>query len=350
MKLWLLAILVSSGVVGCQVQMKTVPPTVIFPNHAPIAVILNGQPIPLEIFDADFRLLAINYSDVTEDHMQVIKRQLFDEVINRWLLAQEAEKLGIVLTPQEYRKKFSEIFKGVPAFFADQVKLQGIRLGIWRMEIYQEILIRKLVQEKINNRIQINQQQIQRYYWHHLKEFWKPSEIWCRHLWVKTPQTLHQALQKIAQGVSFSAVVKRFSIGRLQAQGGNWGWRPLSFFEPSFLKAMRKLKPGQVSRVVHDAWGYQVFQFLGRRTRRIEPLDKVKQIIYDKLKHREEFLRFRQWLKHLQHQSMVLVNPQMAEVLGVTVKGEPNEAAGNYFARHHIMYKPYAGSFHATQR
>src|ERR1039458_10074909 len=157
---------------GCKAQplVDLVPPSVP-PDKTVVTV--NGEPLSLEEFDNEFRLMSIHYSAVTEGDMRAIKRRLFEQVINRRLLVQEARKTGLKTTQEEVDETFREALKDVPDDFLSILKVQGVGEQAWKRKLLQERLARKLVDQEVNEKVEIKPEELEDYYWSHLSDYWK---------------------------------------------------------------------------------------------------------------------------------------------------------------------------------
>lgn len=294
-----------------------VPPSVP-PDKTVVTV--NGEPLSLEEFDNEFRLMQIHYSAVSEGDMRAIKRRLFEQVINRRLLVQEARKMGLKMTSSEVDATFQDALKDVPEDFWAVLKVQGISREVWKKKVLQERLARKVVDLEVNSKVQITPQEAEDYYWTHLSRYWSPRAVRARHLVVQKKGDLQKVLESLKKGEDFPKIISTFSVGPEKSQGGDWGFMDLDRLPSTYLKALSGLQPGEISKPLKDNFGYHLFQLLAWRNRQMKPFAEVKDQIHDDLTKEEQDHRFDQWMIDLKKESIIKVNKDMAPVIGVTLE------------------------------
>ncbi|HUO58461.1 MAG TPA: peptidylprolyl isomerase [bacterium] len=308
-------------VMGCGSPPATIDlaPPPVPPDKTVVTV--NGEPISLDEFDTEFRLMIIHYSAVTEGDMRTIKRRLFEQVINRRLLVQEARKAGLKMTQAEVDGTLREALRDAPEDFDAVLKAQGITLEAWKKKMLQEHLARRLVDQEVNAKVVVTPAEAEDYYWSHLQDFWRPDAVRARHLVVRSHIDLQKALDGLKKGEDFAKIAATFSMGMERSQGGDWGAMTTDRISSEYLKALKGLKPGEISRPVKDEFGYHLFQLLEWIPRRMRPLSEVGGQIRDRLLKEEQDLRFDQWMADLKKKAIIRVNQDMAPVVGVTLEG-----------------------------
>jgi peptidyl-prolyl cis-trans isomerase SurA len=315
---WFLLTVLAIGLGACReptvdLQLPKVPPD-------KVAVLVNGEPVPLEEFDTEFRLMAIHYSAVSEGQMRPIKRRLLEQVIDRRLLVQQAEKEGIKLTQKEWDQDVQDALREMPDDFLEILKVQGVSEEAWKRKLMQEKLAAKLVDHDVNSLVQITPDEVQDYYWSHLADYWKPEMVHCLHLVVQKHADLTKALERLQAGEPFTKVAGDLSLGQEKAQGGDWGEQPVDDMPAPYLQILRKLQPGQISKPFRDHFGYHLFQLIDFQPREMQSFEAVRQEILDELSKEEKDLRFDQWMTDLKRRSTIRVNPDLAPVVGVTLE------------------------------
>jgi peptidyl-prolyl cis-trans isomerase SurA len=299
-------------------------PTVdLVPQRVPpdkTVVTVNGEPLSLEEFDNEFRLMQIHYSAVSEGDMRAIKRRLFEQVINRRLLVQQARQEGLQLTQPEVDGALHDAIKDVPDDFWTVLKVEGISRDAWKRKMLQEKLARKVVDLEVNDKVQITPEEVEDYYWTHLSNYWRPKSVRARHLIVQRKSDLQKVLDSLKKGEDFPKIVPIFSVGPDKSHGGDWGFMDTDRLSSEYLKALSTLKPGEISKPLKDDFGYHLFQLVEWRNRQMRPFAEVKDQIHDDLMKEEQDLRFDQWMADLKRKSAIRVNKDMAPIIGITLE------------------------------
>jgi peptidyl-prolyl cis-trans isomerase SurA len=318
-KLLTLAAGLSLFLAGCSRE-----PTVdLVPQSVPpdkTVVTVNGEPLSLEEFDNEFRLMQIHYSAVTEGDMRAIKRRLFEQVINRRLLVQEARRIGLKMTQSEVDGAFQDALKDMPDDFWAVLKVRGISPDVWKRKMLQEKMASKVVDLEVNSKVQITPQEVEDYYWTHLSNYWRPQAVRARHLVVQKRGDLQKALESLKKGEDFPKITSTFSVGPEKSQGGDWGFMDSDRLPKEYLQALSGLKPGEISKPLKDNFGYHLFQLIEWRDRQMRPFAEVKDQIHDDLMKEEQDHRFDQWMTDLKKKSVIKVNKDLAPVIGVTLE------------------------------
>lgn len=87
-------------------------------------------------------------------------------------------------------------------------------------------------------------------------------KIHAAHILVKDRATAEKVLAELKAGAKFSDLAKKYSIDPSAVNGGDIGYFHHGDLLPEFEKAVLKLKPGQVSGIVHTKLGYHIIKRL----------------------------------------------------------------------------------------
>jgi peptidyl-prolyl cis-trans isomerase C len=308
---------------GCLGGCSSPPMVDLAPSAVPqneTVVTINGEPISLDDFDNEFRLMWIHYSAVTGGGMQPIKRRLFEQVINRRLLVQTARKAGLKLTQAEVSETFRDAAKEMPEDFPSLLKSRGVSEEAWKRKLLQERLARKLVEKEVNSKVKITRDEAEEYYWTHLPEYWRQEAVRARHLVVKKPTEWARVTAALKNGEDFQKVTSALTEGPEKNQGGDWGYLNQDRIPPAYLEALSGLQPGEVSLPVQDGFGHHLFQLIQRRPRVMQSFAQVSEAIRGVLTRQEEELRFNQWMENLKRKAAIKVNKAMAPNIGVSLE------------------------------
>jgi parvulin-like peptidyl-prolyl isomerase len=290
-----------------------------------VAVVVNDEPISLEEFDNEFRLMKIYYSAVSEGDMRAIKLQLFEQLINRHIMVQEARRLGLTLTQPEVDETFRDALKDLPDDFLVILKAQGVSVASWKRKLLQEKLVQKLVQREVNDKAKVSQNDVSEYYWAHLGDCWLPAAVRARHLVVQRMEKFQQVMASLKKGEDFSKIAETFSQEPGSSQGGDWHFMDTDRLTPQYLAVLSKLKPGEISKPVKDDFGYHLFQLIEWRPCRMRPLAEVQSQIHEALLKRAQDERFDQWMMILKKNAQIKVKEEMAPVVGAALEGHSEQ-------------------------
>ena len=277
MKFFALAVLLSCGwLVGCGSSSTSSGKA---DDKSPVIAEINGSPEHQSAFQ---RFVKARLSDFAQGQIVSDQQlsQLLDEFVTRQLIVQEASKKAIELTDEEIRNALESQHKQTSSEGADkdQVTLEGSER---RIEIYNDLLVRKFHDKEVPKDTQITPQEIEEYYNKNAERYQSKNGFYVREIRVRDEaeaQKLYR--QALAKPQDFAVLAKEHSESPTAANGG------LMLYEaqqlPAVLEqAITPLKVGSISKVVKSNYGFHIFK-LEQRSEPL-PLEKVRKEIEEKL-------------------------------------------------------------------
>jgi len=85
------------------------------------------------------------------------------------------------------------------------------------------------------------------------------------HILVKNQGEAKSILKRLKSGGRFDALAKEFSECPSKSKGGDLGWFGPGKMDKRFEEAVRKLRTGRISGVVHTQFGYHIIKKTGER-------------------------------------------------------------------------------------
>jgi len=225
------------------------------PALAQNLAVVNGKPIPSSRADMMVKQMAAQGQPDTPQLRSMIK----DELINREILMQEANKLGL----------------------SDNADVKA-QLEMAR----QSIVIRALVADYLKKN-PVKDADIQAEY-DQFKAKSGDKEYHARHILVETEDEAKAIIAKLKGGAKFEELAKQSKDTGSAANGGDLDWAaPTSFVKP-FSDAMMALQKGQITETpVKSQFGYHVIRLEDTRPAKVPALDEVKQQIAESLQQKK---------------------------------------------------------------
>lgn len=226
-----------------------------FPAAAQSLAVVNGKAVPSSRADVMVKQMVAQGQPDNPELRSMVK----DELINREILAQEADKRGLGNTPE--------------------VKNQ---LDIAR----QSIVIRALVADYLKKN-PVTDEEIKAEY-DKLKSQASDKEYHARHILVEKEDEAKAIISKLKGGAKFDELAKQSKDPGSTASGGDLGWAaPASFVKP-FADALTGLKKGELTETpVKTQFGYHVIKLEDTRPAKIPSLEEVKPQIAEGLQQRK---------------------------------------------------------------
>ncbi len=263
---------------------KSPPPTV--------AATVNGSVITYDQIERIYRSqLEAGDRAVTEDMETIQKMEILRGLIERQILLQKAERLGLLATDVEVDAKFNE-FRAPYTQEELQRKLSERKMTVndIRSDIRNELSVQKLINKEIASKISITDREISDFYTRNRASFNRPEPTLhlaqilvtstpdpggVRNLKNDNAQTdaearkkMEMIVQRIRNGDDFSMIAENYSEDPQTApNGGDLGFLPMSAFEGSsaeIKKLLSELQPGQVSPVIPTQAAYRIIKLISR--------------------------------------------------------------------------------------
>ncbi len=225
------------------------------PAFAQNLAIVNGKAIPSSRTELMVKQLLTQGQKDTPQLRGMIK----DELINREILTQEADKLGLGTT-QEVK---------------DQLEIAR-----------QGLVIRALVNDFLKKN-PIKDAEIKAEY-DKFKAQASDQEYHARHILVETEEEARTIIGKLKAGEKFEELAKQSKDPGSAANGGDLDWASPGTFVKPFSDAMVALKKGSLTEVpVKTQFGFHVIKLEDTRPAKVPSLDEVKQQITELLQQKK---------------------------------------------------------------
>jgi len=256
----------------------------------PVVVTVNGAPITAaEIADyAETEARMINATSTEES--KAVFRDASENLINRQILLQEAEKRKITVADAEVAQRAREFQvagasgqAAAPGGAPDAQLMNAVRGSM---------LIEKMLDDEFRaHHVQPTDAQIKQYYEEHRDLFVKdPGEVQIAHIAVKIPPNATDAQKKAAsekiiklyrqalKSKDFAALAKQNSEDTESApKGGDLGYFRPGQLPPVVDKMVFATPVGQLTPIVEsNPGGYSFIKVVSRRSETISPLSEMK--------------------------------------------------------------------------
>lgn len=225
------------------------------PALAQNIAVVNGKAIPTTRVDAMVKQMVQQGQQDTPEMRSMIK----DELINREMLAQEADKQGL----------------SGRADIKSQIDLAR-----------QSIVIRAMVTEYLS-KSPIKDEDVKAEY-DKVKGAAGAKEYHARHILVDKEDDAKGIIAKIKGGAKFEDLAKTSKDPGSAEQGGDLGWAPPDAFVKPFSEAMLALKAGEYTQApVQSQFGFHVIKLEAVRDAQFPPFEEIKAQIAESLQQRK---------------------------------------------------------------
>lgn len=207
--------------------------------------------------------------------------QVLKELIDHRLVAREAEKLGLTVSPEEIATELNNMKKG---YRSDAEFYQSIRdeLGMNEDDLKADIRNNLLMEKIATKDVQISDAEAKAYYDEHKDDYFKPESVHLSQIIVDSADEASQVKKELQGGSDFSTLAKERSKDVLTASnGGDLGFVDMDdpFVSPEILERAGELKVGEVSDAIALKEGYALIMVLEKKESVNMPFEQVKKEI-----------------------------------------------------------------------
>ncbi|MBK5102610.1 MAG: peptidylprolyl isomerase [Burkholderiales bacterium] len=210
----------------------------------------------------------------------LLQKQVLERMIMDRLQLQLARETGLRVDDLQLDRTVARVAEGNKMSltqFRQILERDGVQFDKFREELRNEILLSRLREREVDNRITVTDNEIDYFL---SQQDASPSasiEFNLSHIILRLPEQAspeevdrqraraEQVLAQVRQGADFSKLAVSFSDAPDALQGGVMGWRARDRLPDLFAQAIDGLKPGEVSGIIRSPAGFHLIKLLDRR-------------------------------------------------------------------------------------
>ena len=211
----------------------------------------------------------------------ILRNQVLEQLIVQRIQLSQAERAGVRIDDNSLNSALNDIASQNALSLADfRAKLESEQQGSYnqvREQIRQEMMISRLRNKRVGDRVRITEQDIDNFLASPQSTIALETEYRLAHLsinvpseaspqqWAESKAKAELALQQLQTGKPFYSVVTEFSNAEDALQGGDLGWRKTAQLPDLFREAADKLQRGQFSDLLKSPAGYHIVTVIDKR-------------------------------------------------------------------------------------
>lgn len=210
----------------------------------------------------------------------VLEKQVLDRLVITKLQIQMAENTGLRVDDETLNRTISGIAAENQvslAQFREILEKDGYRYDSFREDIRNEILLSRLRQRQVDNRILISEREIDDFLMNLQHQGGLQQEYQISHMLISLPESpsteeLDQAksvgenvMADLEAGTNIFTIAATYSSGERTLEASDLGWRKYSQVPTLFSDFIADMKPGDISELIRSPSGYHVIQLTGVR-------------------------------------------------------------------------------------
>jgi parvulin-like peptidyl-prolyl isomerase len=257
-----------------------------------------------------------------------ITPQVVADAIDELLLLQRGKELGYALSDEQFAQIVANIRKENRLENEEQflaaLKQEGLTLPELRRSIERQMIINRVQQQDVMEKISVTEAETTAYYNAHKNEFTTPAAVTLREILVAVPEKSPsgqagvnvgleeeakikaEALRhRITGGEDVAALAASNSDAPSKANGGLIGPVNPDEMSPQLQAVVKALKVGETSQPIRTQRGYQIIKLESRSEQVVPPLEQVRNQVADRVfreKGRPEMVKY---LKKLREQAII---------------------------------------------
>ncbi len=288
-----------------------------------VAAKVNSEIITLSAIEERAELLRQKYvgAPISISEQDLLKDAL-NMIIEERLQIQEGKKFGFIVDEYAIDAAVEDIKKKnnlADGQLQEMLKREGRTLESYKNHIRDQILVSKITQFEIGNRVKVSEKSIIKYYKKNQKEFWEEGKVRTRHILFISERgssenrrraKLRQAkkvLSEIRKGSDFSKLAIKYSEDVSASSGGDVGFVARGKMVREFEDAVFSLKPGQVSDIVETEYGYHIIKVEEVLPGKTLTLKDAKSRIHQILTMQKQKQVYDDWINELKKSAFIEV-------------------------------------------
>lgn len=334
--------------VGCTGQMQSQSNS----NVAalpPVVATVNGRPISSKLYEMYLKngregLGLDSNTDEGRLKLDQLREGIVSELIDRTLIAQEAERRGLSIPPEKMaeaeRRAIADLGgdQQYNSYLADHRLTRDEYREVVRVQVYGEMM-----RNELNKGLVVSDEQIKTYYEAHHGDpaFQQPERVTAAHILIAArPNLISEQLRRekslagetlarsvreemerrrqrtkelrskaTARATDFAALARQWSEDPgTRLRGGDLGSFARNSHPRAFDEAAFALKPGQVSPVVETEYGFHLIKVSAREPARTQKLAEAAPEIRRRLFAEREAKNLTDWLREARGKASVQIN------------------------------------------
>jgi len=263
------------------------------------------------------------------------QQDLLRDLIDSKLLSQKADELGIS-ADTDVIKRLDELRKQMHAESMEDLEkaaqAQGVSFEEFKLNLKENILTQKVIQQEVGAHISVTQQEIQEFYNQHKAEMQRPEQVRLSEILFPTQppaakpgsteaapsseELVAQAKAKadaayaqLQKGAKFDDLAKANSAGPTAAQGGDLEYFKRGTLSKQLEDQVFALKPGQFTEPIRTNQGWVILKVTERQSEGIPTLKEVEPMIQERLYMSKMQPALRDYLTKLRENAYIDIKP-----------------------------------------
>ena len=204
-----------------------------------------------------------------------LRKQVLERLIINHLQLQAAERTGVRISDERLNTSIARIAsqnKMSLAQFRSTLERDGFDFNVFREDIRREMIISRLVQRVVKQRINITDQEIANFLATNKNQTSSANEYRLSHILIQLPEAASTEQVEAAQrkadatvaklrgGADFGQIAAASSAGQQAFEGGDLGWRKAVQLPSLFADVVAGMSKGDIADPIRSPSGFHIIQ------------------------------------------------------------------------------------------
>jgi peptidyl-prolyl cis-trans isomerase SurA len=209
-----------------------------------------------------------------------LQRQVVEAMIVERAQMQLAKEMGVRASDPELDRAIGRIAEQQKMSLQDmraQMEKEGMTWVSFREEIRNEMIMQRLREHEVDNKIQISDAEVDTYLAAEQAAAVDQVEMNIAQILVRIPENAtpeqiaarkaraDEVARQLRTGADFAKIAATYSDAPDALKGGDVGWRDPNRLPPMFAEALRKTAPGQITPVLRSSTGFHLLKLVAKR-------------------------------------------------------------------------------------
>jgi peptidyl-prolyl cis-trans isomerase SurA len=197
--------------------------------------------------------------------------------------------------------------------FRESIKKEGFTIEEYKKRLFEQILINKVVQYEIRNKIIVSDSDVKKYIETHKEIFSGGEKYRLRQIFFKEPESNRDkqaieekallVIQKLKAGEDFSELAREYSEDPSGRLGGDLGFIEKNLLTKEFLGVLPGMKVGDYSMPFWTRRGLHIIKLDEKIS--IQNIENVKEDIRKQLAEEKFLESYKSWIKGLRERAYI---------------------------------------------
>lgn len=212
---------------------------------------------------------------------EILRKQVLERLILEKLQLEMAESTGIRVNDEMVNNVIANIAKENRLTldqFRKVLAKDGYKFSDFQDNIRREIIISRLRKIRVENKINISEQEVENFINQSLKNKSSEDEYHLSHILIATPEAAtpvqidkaekkaKKVIAALSKGADFAQKAIEFSNDEMALKGGDLGWRKMAQLPPFFTADLLKMSKNEITGPLRSASGFHIIKLHDKRS------------------------------------------------------------------------------------